>query len=114
MLSSTVFIPFCIGLAKKSNYSKTLLVCKPMMCFKLDVQIKLIRLLHGLEAIVIPFKFILILVASDMAIGLCKIMGIRLQRILITHIYHQALLSFGKYDLGSWMKNFLYPWRNKG
>lgn len=104
------FYTFCIGLAKKVIIANTI-GSQADDVFKLDLQ-HIDSAAAWVGAIAYTFQIYFDFSGySDMAIGLCKIMGIRLPENFNNPYLSSSITEFWRrwhITLGSWMKNYLY------
>ena len=104
------FYTFCIGLAKKVIIANTI-GAQADDVFKLDM-IQIDSAAAWVGAIAYTFQIYFDFSGySDMAIGLCKIMGIRLPENFNNPYLSSSITEFWRrwhITLGSWMKNYLY------
>jgi alginate O-acetyltransferase complex protein AlgI len=104
------FYTFCIGLAKKVIIANTI-GAQADDVFKLDAQ-HIDTAAAWTGAIAYTFQIYFDFSGySDMAIGLCKIMGIRLPENFNNPYLSSSITDFWRrwhITLGTWMKNYLY------
>jgi len=104
------FYTFCIGLAKKVIIANTI-GAQADDVFKLDPQ-HLDSAAAWVGAIAYTFQIYFDFSGySDMAIGLCKIMGIRIPENFNNPYLSSSITEFWRrwhMTLGAWMKNYLY------
>jgi alginate O-acetyltransferase complex protein AlgI len=104
------FLIFCIGLAKKTILANTLGMQADAV-FKLAPE-QIDTAAAWVGAIAYTFQIYFDFSGySDMAIGLCKIMGFRLPENFNNPYVSSSITEFWKrwhITLGSWMKNYLY------
>jgi len=104
------FYTFCIGLAKKVIIANTI-GAQADDVFKLDMS-QIDTAAAWVGAVAYTFQIYFDFSGySDMAIGLCKIMGIRLPENFNNPYLSSSITEFWRrwhITLGSWMKNYLY------
>jgi alginate O-acetyltransferase complex protein AlgI len=104
------FYTFCIGLAKKVIIANTI-GSQADDVFKMDVQ-HIDSAAAWVGAIAYTFQIYFDFSGySDMAIGLCKIMGIRIPENFNNPYLSSSITEFWRrwhMTLGAWMKNYLY------
>ncbi|MES2764163.1 MAG: MBOAT family O-acyltransferase [Bacteroidota bacterium] len=104
------FYTFCIGLAKKVIIANTI-GAQADDVFKLDAQ-HIDSAAAWVGALAYTFQIYFDFSGySDMAIGLCKIMGIRLPENFNNPYLSSSITEFWRrwhITLGTWMKNYLY------
>ena len=104
------FLIFCIGLAKKVIIANTLGMQADLV-FKLPIE-DINTIVAWVGAVAYTFQIYFDFSGySDMAIGLCKIMGFRIPENFNNPYTATSITDFWRrwhITLGSWMKNYLY------